>query len=92
MHQCKLSPSDFAYLYEECKRCYWMKVHDQVMRPQMPMPGIFSAINTRLQGTLVGKELRALSPSLPEGIVEKQEGICGVYRYTRHRAVSQRQI
>lgn len=40
----------------------------------MPMPGVFSAINTRLQGTLVGKDLRTLSGDLPEGIVEKQEG------------------
>lgn len=70
----KLSPSDFAYLYEECKRCYWMKVHDQVARPSIPMPGIFSAINTRLQGTLVGTELQSLSPDLPAGYVEKQEG------------------
>lgn len=70
----KLSPSDFAYLYEECKRCYWMKVHDKVMRPQLPFPGIFSAINTRLQGTLVGTELQSLSPDLPAGHVERQEG------------------
>lgn len=70
----KLSPSDFAYLYEECKHCYWMKVHDKVARPQLPMPGIFSAINTRLQGTLVGTELQSLSPNLPAGYVEKQEG------------------
>ncbi len=70
----KLSPSDFAYLYDECKRCYWMKIHDKVMRPQLPFPGIFSAINTRLQGTLVGTELRSLSSDLPAGYVEKQEG------------------
>ena len=70
----KLSPSDFAYLYDECKRCYWMKIHDKVMRPQLPFPGIFSAINTRLQGTLVGTELHSLSPDLPAGFVEKQEG------------------
>lgn len=70
----KLSPSDFAYLYEECKRCYWLKVHDQVARPSLPMPGIFSAINTRLQGTLVGTELQSLSSVLPAGYVEKQEG------------------
>jgi ATP-dependent exoDNAse (exonuclease V) beta subunit len=38
------------------------------------MPGIFSAINTRLQGTLVGRQLQSLSPTLPAGYVEKQEG------------------
>lgn len=38
------------------------------------MPGVFSAINTRLQGTLVGKDLRSLSSDLPEGEVVNQEG------------------
>lgn len=70
----KLSPSDFAYLYEECKHCYYLKVRKGITRPQALMPGIFTAINTRLQGMLIGKDLRALSPVLPEGLVESQEG------------------
>lgn len=70
----KLSPSDFAYLYEECKLCYYLKVKHGISQPSMPMPGVFSAINTRLQGTLVGKDLRSLSKSLPEGKVIIQEG------------------
>lgn len=40
----------------------------------MPFPGVFSTINTKLQTPLVGKELRSVSNSLPEGVVEKQEG------------------
>jgi CRISPR/Cas system-associated exonuclease Cas4 (RecB family) len=40
----------------------------------MPFPGVFSALNTRLQGTLIGKNLRELSHFLPEGVVESQEG------------------
>jgi len=70
----KLSPSDFAYLYEECKLCYYLKIKHGIYQPSMPMPGVFSAINTRLQGNLVGKDLKALSEKLPEGIVENQEG------------------
>lgn len=70
----KLSPSDFAYLYEECKLCYWLKVKHGIYQPSMPMPAVFSAINTRLQGTLVGKSLQSLSKSLPEGKVKLQEG------------------
>ena len=70
----KLSPSDFAYLYEECKCCYYLKVKQGIQRPQMPFPGVFSALNTRLQGTLVGHELSSLAPTLPQGIVESQEG------------------
>lgn len=70
----KLSPSDFAYLYEECKHCYYLKVRKGITRPSMPFPGVFSALNTRLQGALLGKDLREFSPVLPAGKVESQEG------------------
>src|SRR4030043_1253426 len=70
----KLSPSDFAFLYEECKLCYWLKVKKGIYQPSMPMPGVFSAINTRIQSTLVKKNLQTLSKDLPEGLVEIQEG------------------
>lgn len=70
----KLSPSDFAYLYEECKCCYYLKVKQGIERPQTSFPGVFSALNTRLQSTLVGHELSSLAPTLPQGTVESQEG------------------
>lgn len=70
----KLSPSDFAYLYEECKLCYCLKVKDGIYQPSMPMPGVFSAINTRIQGDLLGKNLQSISKDLPDGKVVKQEG------------------
>lgn len=69
----KLSPSDFAYLYEECKLCYYLKIRLGISRPSSPFPGVFSAINTRLQGNLVGKNLQELSTSLPDGIAVSQE-------------------
>lgn len=70
----KLSPSDFAYLYEECKLCYVLKVKHGITQPSMPMPGVFSAINTRLQGSVVCKNLKSISSTLPDGKVIKQEG------------------
>jgi len=70
----KLSPSDFAYLYEECKLCYCLKVKEGIYQPSMPMPGVFAAINTRLQGDLLGKNLKEISADLPDGEVVKQEG------------------
>ena len=71
----KLSPSDFAYLYEECKLCYWLKIKHGIDRPKGIFPSVFTAINTRIQGNMVGKDLRELSPALPAGIVESQEKI-----------------
>ncbi len=70
----KLSPSDFAFLYEECKLCYCLKVKYKIYQPSMPMPGVFSAINTRIQGNLLGKNLRTLNHEIPEGKVINQEG------------------
>lgn len=69
----KLTPSDFAYLYEECRHCYYLKVRRGIERPKGIFPAIFGAINTRLQGNMVGHDLRDLSPSLPAGVVESQE-------------------
>lgn len=69
----KLTPSDFAYLYEECKHCYYLKVRQGIERPKGIFPAVFGAINTRLQGNMVGHDLQELSPSLPAGIVESQE-------------------
>lgn len=70
----KLSPSDFAYLYEDCKFCYCLKVKEGISQPSMPMPGVFGAINTRLQGNLIGKSLKTISSDLPDSIVITQEG------------------
>ncbi len=70
----KISPSDFAYLYEDCKLCYYLKVKHGIYQPSMPMPGVFSAINTRIQGSLLGKDLRVISNQLPRGKVISQEG------------------
>jgi CRISPR/Cas system-associated exonuclease Cas4 (RecB family) len=38
------------------------------------MPGVFGAINTRIQGGLIGKNLKKLSRELPDGEVVSQEG------------------
>ncbi len=70
----KLSPSDFAYLWEDCKHCYYLKIKEGIYLPSMPMPGVFGAINTRIQGNLVGKSLKTISKDLPDGEVVIQEG------------------
>lgn len=74
MNKYKLSPSDFAFLYEECKLCYFLKVKYGINTPQLPFPGVFSTINTKLQTPLVGKNLKDLSDALPDGEVVAQEG------------------
>jgi len=70
----KLSPSDFAYLYEDCKLCYCLKIKHKIYQPSMQMPGVFLTMNSLMQGNIVGKNLREISPELPDGEVIKQEG------------------
>jgi len=50
----KLSPSDFAYLYEDCKLCYWLKVKKGIQPPPGIFPGVFSTMNSIVQGQMVG--------------------------------------
>jgi len=70
----KLSPSDFAYLYEECKLCYFLKGRGLIERPRGIMPGVFNAINSRVQTGLINKNLKDLFPDLPDGTIVSQEG------------------
>lgn len=43
-HSWKLSPSDFAFLWEECKRCFYLKVVNGIQRPPLIMPKIFMTL------------------------------------------------
>jgi len=70
----KLSPSDFAYLYEDCKLCYWLKIKHGIMPPSSIFPGVFSSMNSLVQGQMVGHSLREFGKDLPEIKVITQEG------------------
>ena len=69
----KLSPSDFAYLWEECKHCYYQKVVNKIYAPGI-FPSMFTRINGLLQNSIMGKNLQEVHPALPDGIIETQEG------------------
>lgn len=63
----RLAPSDFAFLWDECKRCFYLKValgHD---RPKMPMPSIFTAIDGSMKGFFMGQRTESAAPMLPPG-------------------------
>lgn len=70
----KLSPSDFKYLYEDCKHCYWQKVRKGISLPSIGMPGVFSKMNGLLQSAIIGMELREINSQLPAGKIEVKEG------------------
>lgn len=70
----KLSPSDFKYLYEDCKHCYYQKIKRGVFLPSIGMPGVFSKMNSLLQNTIIGMDLREINSGLPAGKIEVKEG------------------
>lgn len=69
----KLSPSDFSYLWEECKYCYYQKVKYGISHSGV-FPSMFGRINSLLQNSIMQKNLQEIIPSLPSGIIEIQEG------------------
>ncbi len=69
----KLSPSDFAYLWEECRHCYYQKVK-LGNSYSGPFPAMFTRINKLLQDSIMGMNLKDILPELPSGVISVQEG------------------
>lgn len=69
----KLSPSDFAFLYEGCKRCFYLKVVHNILQPSIPLPSIFTQIAGLLKSHYNNKRTDQLHSKLPPGIVEYGE-------------------
>lgn len=71
----KLSPSDFAFLWRECRRCFYLKVVHGFNRPMSPMPAVFNKIDSIMKRYFAGKPTSEIAPELPAGTVafgEKQ--------------------
>lgn len=70
----KLSPSDFRYLWNDCKHCYYKKVKYGITLPSIGIPGVFMRMNSLLQNTVQGMRLTDINLDLPEGVIEVKEG------------------
>lgn len=69
----KLSPSELTFLYEGCKRCFYLKKVHNIPQPSMPFPAIFSKIAGLLKDHYDGKRTEDLHPGLPPGTVKYGE-------------------
>lgn len=69
----KLNPSDLTFLYEGCKRCFYMKVVHNIAQPSIPLPSIFIQIAALLKTHYDDKHTSELHPELPPGIVSHGE-------------------
>ena len=73
MKNWKLSPSDLTFLYEECKRCFYLKVAQNYKRPWTPFPKIFNKIDGLMKGFFEGKRSEDIVPGFPAGVVKYGE-------------------
>lgn len=64
----RLAPSDFAFLWEECKRCFYLKAHGNMYRPRAPFPSVFSTIDTAMKHHFRGLRTTDLLPDMPPGV------------------------
>ena len=69
----KLSPSDFAFLWQECKRCFYLKVVRGFPRPSSPMPAIFRKIDLIMRRFFANKPTAQVSSALPPGVIDTGE-------------------
>jgi len=69
----KLSPSDFAFLWEQCKRCFYLKVAHGVRQPSMPMSAIFKRLEGLQKLFFDGRRTQDVLPELPAGTLRCEE-------------------
>lgn len=65
----KLSPSELTFLWDECPRCFYLKVAMAIPRPPTAFPKIFSSIDLLMKRMFEGKRTEEVLPVLPPGKV-----------------------
>lgn len=63
----RLRPSEITFLYEGCKRCFYLSVVHNIPQPSIPMPAIFTRIATLLKRRYDLRDTKDLVNDLPAG-------------------------
>ncbi len=66
----KLSPSDLTFLWDECPRCFYLKVVRKFNRPPTAFPSIFSKIDSLMKRYFAGRSTAEFTGNLPPGVVK----------------------
>lgn len=69
-----LWPSRLTFLYEECRRCFWLDVVEGFDRPRTPFPGVFDRIDGAMKAFFEGRDVSGLIDDLPPGTIHVPEG------------------
>lgn len=64
-----LAPSDFAFLWDECPRCFYLKVVCKKRRPRTPFPAVFGRIDRAMKSFYMGQRADTLTPGMPKGVI-----------------------
>jgi PD-(D/E)XK nuclease superfamily len=65
----KLAPSDLTFLWDECQRCFWLKVNGVLKRPSAPFPKIFGRLDTQTKDHYFGKRTQDMAQDIRPGRV-----------------------
>lgn len=65
----KLAPSDLTFTWDECQRCFWLKVRGVLRRPSSPFPKVFGRLDRQTKALYLDKSAQQLAPELPPGQV-----------------------
>ena len=65
----KLSPSDFHFVFDKCKCCYYLKAKHKIDRPK-DFPGIFSKFDSMHKNFSENMHTSEISPEIPPGVFE----------------------
>jgi hypothetical protein len=69
MEPIKLSPSTLTFLFDECKRCFYLAIRCNFKRPALPMAKIFTKIDRAMKEHYAGNSGSLISPDLPAGTI-----------------------
>jgi hypothetical protein len=65
----KLVPSDLTFLWEECRRCFWLKAKRVLKRPSPPFPKVFARLDQQTKDYFFGKRTEEMAEALRPGRV-----------------------
>ena len=66
-----LSPSGLTFMFEECRRCFYLERKLGIRRPRSPFPKIFGAIDQAMKDRLTGRSL--LLAGQPNAVVGRPQ-------------------
>src|SRR4051812_12188332 len=65
----KLAPSDLTFLWEQCRRCYWLKANGVLRRPSAPFPKVFTMLDGQTKDYYQLMRTEEIAPDLRPGRV-----------------------